>query len=415
MKKIFFNRVGLSLIFVLLIYVHPAMAMENHGLISLEDFYSTDSSTSQYRDILTTRFRLDTTKIDDSDFSTHIDGRLRESLGAHDYFTKSQHLRFDVLNVAYESNPYYIAAGRLWPKELPLEHVDGVNFLYRKTNLGFGFFGGAKADPYTDAFDTRYTTTGAYVLYNRDNMLTSSFALVNDMFQGSEDRSYAYGQVSFIPIKEIFFFGTATADYHHDTKKIDLTNAIVELSYRPDFTKNISIGYNQFRAVKFSKSMHFVVDNSIQRSYHISGSYRFLESYNLYARVERQSLNYALTGGQLKSAYFYLLGLSRDNLFNTNININGSVTLSDSYGASRHTVYNLEASRMNWDVLQVVVNGSYTHNGFSALGINDNVWTYGAAAYLNWKRQWNIVASFAREQGTFFWTNTLLVNVTYRF
>ncbi len=400
---------------LLILFVKSSFAMENHGLISVDDFYSTDSSAAYDRNILTTRFRLDSTKLDEGgSFSFHFDGRERINLGAKDYYTTTKNTRVDTLNVAYESKPFYLAVGRLWPKELPIEHVDGVNGVYRNGNFGVGFFGGFKPSPYADTLDTHYDAAGAYVLYNMDNLLAGSLAFVYDGFKGATDREYINGTLSYIPVREIRFFGTATADINQVNKSIGLTNAIFELSWQPDFTKSLAVGYTQFRAFQYFKSQQFQVDTSIQRSYYARASYRFLDNYNLYGRVERQSRDYAILQGLQKHAHTYQLGLSRDNLYR-NINANGSVTLVDSYGSSKFSSFNIEASRLNWEVLQVMLNASYVHNSYYLYSFSNDTWLLGASAFLNISRRWSVSGSYEWEKGSSFTTTRLISRVTFKF
>src|SRR4030066_1463685 len=138
------------------------------GLISVEDFYSTDSTGSYDRNILTPRLRVDGLKFGKSErIGLHFDGRERMNLGESDYSSSIANERVDIMNADYTTETLYLAVGRLWPKEMPIERVDGINAVVKKGNHGFGLFGGYNPNPYTEAFTTEYTTAGAYYFYQK--------------------------------------------------------------------------------------------------------------------------------------------------------------------------------------------------------------------------------------------------------
>lgn len=108
-----------------------ASGAEQHGFVSVEDYYSKYSNSLYTQHLLTTRLRLDVSKLNGSgDMSFHFDGRDRVSLGSDAYGGSGKEARIDALNLEYSPGGIYLAAGRLWPKEIPLERIDGVNISY---------------------------------------------------------------------------------------------------------------------------------------------------------------------------------------------------------------------------------------------------------------------------------------------
>ncbi|MBI5491420.1 MAG: hypothetical protein HY893_00645 [Deltaproteobacteria bacterium] len=409
------HRFYLKAVFALclsLIFSGPSFAAENHGLFSIEDFFQADSS-SQDRNILTTRFRLDSTKLNSSGtLSFHFDGRERNSLGTKDYNPSIRRERVDVLNLEYSTPSLSLVMGRTWVKDLFIERVDGVNVVFRSDGKGLGLFGGAKPDPYTEAFNADFMTAGAYAFYSKED-LSGSMAVVHNAFKGAADRQYLYAQGSFYPKKELRLYGNVTVDRDQVSKNLSLTNAIFEASYRPDFTKSVSVGYSQFRAIRYFKSMTFTIDNSRQQIYYLSGTYRVLDKYNLYGRVERSSRLFNDITGQNKSAMNYQVGVSRDNIYR-GVNMNLNLTLTDSYGSSTHEALSVDLSKY-WESFEASVRGTYVHNAYTATDTTDNLWVFGVSGTYFVKKGWNVSGSYEFENGSTYTTNRLMTRLSYKF
>ncbi len=388
--------------------------MENHGLISVDDFYSSDSSAGD-RNLLTTRLRLDTTEINEAKtLSFHFNGRERNVL-AGKYYAANQREHIDTLNLVYESASFYLSAGRLWPKELPVEHTDGINLVYKRKEIGFGTFGGYKANPYTDEFNTKFTTAGAYLLYNRANLITSSLAIIQDNYKGSTDRQYAYSQFTLFPTKQVMLFGTGTSDFNRQTHKLNLTNSLIELNFRPDFSRNFAVGYTYFSGFRYLKSSPAQLSTGIQRSYYARGNYRFFETYSLYGRVERQVRNSTGVQGQTTHSNSWQLGATKDDILKSNVNANGSVTINDSYGAAKHKTYSLELSRVNWEALHTALTVSRTNNTYGVYGLSDKLWVFGASANLYYEKRWTVSLSYEYDKGTTYTSVHLMSRVSMKF
>ncbi|MBI1911286.1 MAG: hypothetical protein HYS21_04740 [Deltaproteobacteria bacterium] len=390
--------------------VEAQAKMESQGLISVDDYFSKGTDTAYNRHMLTARLRLDLAKLNqEGTLSFHFDGRERVNFGSLKGSGKNE--RIDALNIEYEKPKLYLALGRLWPKEVPIETLDGVNLVLKKANSGVGFFGGLKPDPYSEVFTTDYTTLGTYVYYIKDN-LNANLAFAHNSYKGATDRQYVYGQVSYT-LSKLMLYSTLTMDYNKLANKVNLTNGVIELTYTPDFTRSISIGYNQFRAIQLQKSQAFTVDDSRTRAYYLSGTYRIREKYSVYGRAERQVRDVTDADREYRNSNSYRIGLNTDDIFKTNINMSLSMSMTDGYG-SKHNSYNIELSRLNWDVLQVVLNAAYMQNLYGSVN-SDNVIVYGASGYWYVNKTWNASLSYEREEGREYSTNRLMTRVTSKF
>lgn len=386
---------------------------EYHGLISVEDYYSNDSSSSYDFNFLTTRLRLDATKLNSSGtLSFHFDGRERNNLGSHDYNSSIPNERIDVLDFEYNAPRLFLSAGRVWTREVPVERLDGLNMVLRNGSSGIGFFGGLKPDPYSEEFNSDFTTFGAYTYYNKET-LNASLALAHNGFNGATDRQYLYGQAAYTPFKEIRLFTTATVDRNQTTNGLSLTTGTVELSYSPDFTKNIAIGYNQFRAVQYFKSMTYEIDNSKQQAIYLSSSYR-IDRYTLYGRVEQRYRYYPTLETEFKAENFYQLGVNVANLL-YEVNMNANTSYTDSYDNVRHNSFHLEMSKLFREKLDLSANASYTMNEYDVTSSTDDVFTIGASGYLYLNKKWTVSCVYELEQGNGYTTNRLISRLSYKF
>lgn len=395
-------------------YRCEAFGAEYQGFLSVEDYYADDSSSAYDFNILTTRLRLDGRKLNDAGtLFFHFDGRERSNLGGRDYSSiKSE--RIDTLNLEYTGmGKFYLSAGRLWPKELPVERVDGVNVVYQASNLGYGLFGGMKPDPYTEEFNPDYTSAGGYLFYRKESTF-ANLAFMHNGYKGKSDRDYLYGQGSYSPLKEVHLYGSLTADLSQSTNNWDLTNAIIEASYRSDFTRGVTVGYNRFRSFRYYRSQEVQQAENRQEAYYIRGDYRFLGRYTLYGKYERQTQDYQAFTVESRNSDIYQAGLRNDNLMGSDISTDIRATISDGYSSSYYT-YSIEASRMFMEKLQVVANGSLMRNRYQLTDYSDEITNYGISGYLALSRKWNISVSYEGSQAGDYATNTVLSRVSARF
>lgn len=402
---------AILLTFLLTDYSHSA---ETHGLLSMEDFYANDTGSVNDLNLLSTRLRMDTSKLNkEGSLSVHFDGRLRSNLSSQDFKSSSKNERIDTLNIAYTWQKFHLSAGRLWPEELPVERVDGINIITAKTDRGIGLFGGIRPNPYDDKFDSDFTSMGAYLFY-RQPLLSTSLAVTYNGFKGRTDREYLYGQVSWFPVRELMLYSTLTADRKQETKNLQLSNGIIELSYRPDYKKSITVGYNQFRTFHYYRSMDFDVNNSRQQAYYASVSYRLLERYSIFGRAERQSMYYPGIQTNLKNSDNYRLGLTGDNFLQTGVNLNVYSVITDSYN-SKNRSYNIDLSRLTNEWLQLIFTGSYIQNKYELSVQTNKTIIYGASGYLYLSKKWNISFSYDQENGKDYSANRISLRTSAKF
>lgn len=153
-----------------------------------------------------------------------------------------------------------------------------------------------------------------------------------------------FGQASYSLPHQLLFYGTATADIDQITNKAGLTSGIMELTYRPDFVKSITAGYNQFRSVRLYESMDSFMD-SRQTAYYLSGNYRLKERYSFYGRVERQTSVFPSTELQPTKSIGFRAGLNVEDLLGTGFNSDASVSRTDG-DSVKLRAYRVEVSRM---------------------------------------------------------------------
>ncbi len=403
------------ILFIILLPSKIVFGVEYNGLISMDDYYSNESGSSYDFHLLTTRIRLDAQKLNKAgNLAFHFEGRERNNLGSRDYSSSISNERIDTMNIEYSRNgktDYLV--GRLWPKELYAERIDGINIVSHGSDSGIGFFAGMKPDPYTQGFNSNYTAAGVYYYRHKKNN-SANFAFIHNGYKGKTDRQYLYGQASYFPSTKISLFGTMTADIDQTTKGIDITNAIVELSYRPDYRKGISIGYNHFRAIRLYQSMDFDIDTGRQESYYVQGDYRLTDRYSLYGRFNLQTLNYNSFEQKLSSSTTYQIGLRNDNLLNRRISMDLNATKADSYG-SRYDTYEIQFSRYFNDVLQLTFHSSYMQSTSDITDYTDNAITYDLSGYYSISRMWNVSLSYQGRDARDYNTNTISSRISYKF
>ena len=409
--KMRFVSILLPALFLFIQAGGAAGAGVSRGWVSVEDYYYKDSGSDATQHLFTTRIKLDMTGLNDAGTAGfHFDGRERVNLG--DYKSSTENARIDVLNFDYTGQTYYIAAGRLYPKELGIEHVDGVNLVAQGKTLGLGLFGGLRPDTYDEMFTLDYTTLGTYIFLKKETA-TASLAFVHNGYKGGTDRQYIYGQALYLPVNTITLLSSVTVDIDQETKGFSLTNGILEASYRPDSRKTIGVGFSRFRAYQLFESMDYTMEKGRQQAYYLNGSYRILDRYNVYTRVERQSRNYSSIEEGLRKAYVYRLGLNTDDVGSTGIGANIHAALTDGYG-SKHTSYNVELSKYFREVFQLVLNGSYALNKY-ATDEDTRILGYGVTMYYYLSKKWSFTLAYAGETGGGYDANNLLTKAVFRF
>ena len=237
--------------------------------------YYSISDTAPSHDVSVTHFyyRLIGEEIPGFDNITYnLDGRMRSS--SADYRDDIPSNRLLVANVEIKDllgGHLDIALGRSFIKEFVSQNVDGVNARFRfSKDIGIGAFGGARPDPYDDIFNTDFSTFGGYLFQSTDLMdLSVGYAL--DMFNGEKDRERANGFFTFMPSTQ-WFHVNASIDLDNDSdihegevsaEGWEITNILLDGSFRPDKTFVISFTYNNFRAINREASFEHVVGEEV--------------------------------------------------------------------------------------------------------------------------------------------------------
>lgn len=407
MKK----KIGLTALLALAFFMaRPAGAAQVGGMISFEDFYSNDSASGS-RHFMTGRIRLDLTKLDKSGkLGFHFDGRQRSYLSGESS-SSSRDNRVDLAHLEYAGESLYLSVGRLWPKDMSIEVVDGVNAVYQRSKTtGIGVFAGMRPNPYTQSTTSDFTTTGLYTTYASER-LNGGAAFVFNGYKGKADREYFYGYGTWTPRPTLFAFGTVTADLSPETGALKLTNLITELTWRPDEVKSFTLGYNQFRAFKFyASNLYGDIDDSRQDAWYIGATYRLTPQYMVFGRVETQKRYFPdLQAGQ-SDMLSYRLGVTGDNMFGYGVTMNASATITDSYG-TEYTAYSLDASRMFGEYIQVMLNAAYSESVYGSTS-SGGVFGYGSSVFYM-ARKWNFSLTLDRETGEDYSTNRLLTRLTF--
>jgi len=386
----------------------PSAAAELGGMVSLEDFYSSDSAAGS-RHSVSGRLRLDVTKFGSSKkFAFHFDGRQRYDLSG-EISTGSKEGRVDLANLEYNGSSLYLSVGRLWPKDMPIEVVDGVNALYQGAKNGAGAFAGFRPNPYSQSTTTDFTTAGLYATHTSEK-LTAAAAFVHNGYKGKTDRQYFYGYGTWTPRPTLFAFGNVTADLS-PAGELSLTNLIAELTWRPDDIKSFTFGYNQFRAFKFYASTLFAdIDDSRQDAWYLGATYRVHPRYMVYGRVEMQKRYFPSIESDQNDMLSYRAGVTGDDVLGTGVTVNLSASVSDGYG-SEYTAYSFDASRMFGESIQVMVNGAYAQNVYGSSSPGESVSVGGSVYYM--ARRYNLSLTLDREQGTDYTSDRVLTRASF--
>ncbi|MCC6501595.1 MAG: hypothetical protein IT362_00485 [Deltaproteobacteria bacterium] len=387
-----------------------SQAAQLGGVISFEDYYSGDTASGS-RHAMTGRLKLDITKIGPSQkIGFHFDARQRFDLSG-EISTSSKEGRIDQAQLEYAGTSLYLSIGRLWPKDMPIEVVDGVNAVYQGqgSKTGFGVYAGLRPNPYSQSTTADFTSAGLY-LSHAGEKLSAGAAFVHNGYKGDTDRQYFYGYGTWMPRPSLFALGNITADLS-PSGEVDLTNLIAELTWRPDEVKSFTLGYNQFRAFKYYASTLFAdIDDSRQDGFYLGATYRLNPQYMVYGRVETQKRFFPATETGQNNMLSYRAGVSGDNVLNTGVFMNLSASVTDSYG-SEYTAYSFDMSRMLGESVQLMFNGAYTQNVYGASSSGGIVSFGGSAFYM--ARRWNLSLSVDTERGTDYTTNRILTRVSF--
>lgn len=411
---------ALSLMLIALFVASPVLGAKIKGTLSLEDYYATDSSESEDRHLMTTRFRFDAKKLTkNEDFSFHFDARLKYDLGASSTLAKNE--RISTLYATYTGiDKVYLAAGRLWTKDVSVERVDGVNLLVKRGSFGVGAFGGTKPDTLTEEFDSDHSAFGGYLLY-RKRTLSANLAATQRRYRGDVDREYIRGQVNYTPkkIRTVRFFGSFTSDWNQNTENIDLTNVMGRVTFRPSKKTNATLSYSQFRPYQLYASSTTSVVDSKTETYYLRVNHRLGKTHTIYGKVEHRVLGTSTAAtlttaasSDVRQSNSYLIGFRDSNLLGTKMDIDLNASYSDSETSDTSTV-SFKASRYLVEKLQLVLKSSYSYTE-DTTGSTDVI-SYGAIGYWNIKKAWRLSVTYDGRHAEDLNSTTVISRLTYKF
>ncbi|MDH3974432.1 MAG: hypothetical protein OEV42_09160 [Deltaproteobacteria bacterium] len=409
-------KVVLVQILLLFLGARDTFAAEHRGRISIEDFYSSDSGSANNRHLLTSRVHMNSTKLNKAEsLSFHLDMTARKTISGEESSSTLKNERISALNFEYTgpSDNIYFAMGRLWPKELFLEHVDGINLIVQKKKTGIGLFGGAKPDPYTEEYNSDYRVAGAYLFYNK-NKINAHFAMVQNKFKGETDREYVYGKLFWHLTDKVRFYSTIISDRNQEKKSFDLTNVIAELTLRPDFKKSLSLGYSRFQAFQLFQSMDFEITGSKQESYYMRANRQFLDRYNIYGKYELQRFSYDIPGSERQDSTISQAGFANSKLLGTTVHLDLNGVVTDRHD-SRYQTYMLGLSRQLTEKTRLTLNGSYMLTEYDTTEERDIQRSYSAYSYFSLNKEWNVTVSYEAIKGEDYSSRTVVSRLTYKF
>lgn len=395
----------------MLLVLFPARSgAEVKGTITLESYLVDSSASSSDLHLVTARLKLDALQWNEAKtLSFHFDGRLRENLS--DGYTSTGN-SLNTLFIEYNpSERYYVSAGRLWPKGVSTERVDGVNAVYKTKDGGLGFYGGIRPDPYSEEFSTDALAMGAYY-YMTGKTMNASIAFTHNSFEGEVDRQYFYALLSYLPSDKTVITANVSMDIDQAESSPVLTTGLLEVTHRPDAITSVSVGFNEVRPIVYYASGDTDVEDGYTRIFYLSGSRRIGERLNAYGRLEGQFADYESTDKAFISVV-RLGGVYSDLLFKDySLDANVTRTLAEGYATVvASATYNMPVSR----ALEFYANASILYGDYADYGTEETNLTYGASGRYLWSKQVNFYFSLERTDYDEYSTNTLLGRMQYKF
>jgi len=238
----------------------PARAeMDTHGRFAIGHINIDDASAAGDFAASTLYYRYVASGLMDNDnVSFNLDGSSRYSNMDYNSGIPANRLYMGNLKVKKVAGYFDVTAGRSFVEEFVSESVDGLDVkMWLDAHSGFGLFGGARPDPYTDKFNPDFNALGGYAFARTDEMGASAgYAL--DTYKGKKDRERLNGVVYIMPSMEDLHLQATLdmdnfneeADEHHTSRKgWDVTNLLFHANWRPSKGFSLSGTYTEFRAI----------------------------------------------------------------------------------------------------------------------------------------------------------------------
>lgn len=398
------------------------------GRLSFEDYISNDSSDVYSRHFFTTTLRLNVSNFNKGNtLKFNFDGRSKSTFSDYGYNDSIKGERIDYLNLEYRGirrfgnfTSNYMAFGRLSPKELYIERVDGVNILFRKSDaksdkIGYGLYGGTKPNPYSGALSTDFSALGLYTYY-KDKYANGAIAVVHNGYKGKADRQYLLGRLSYYPEGKFRLYGSLTADRNIADGGVNLSNLSTSLSYRVTSRASATVGYNHYRTIRLYESMEFVPNTTTQSSYYLRGNANITDRISVYGKYESQSYAYEIIpmAGSPSKTKVYQLGVVDSDLFKKDIRLSINTTFADRYNGE-YTSYTLDISKYLKDKLNLSARLSYMDSKYDITNVTDTVLSTSVSAHLTITPKLSIMANYDSSSGDTYSTNSFTSRLSYRF
>lgn len=190
--------------------------------------------------------------------SLNLDGSARYSNSDYNSGIPAGRLHMANLKLKKVAGLFDVTVGRSFIEEFVSESVDGVDLkTWFNSKTGFGIFGGARPDPYTDKVNPDFTAFGGYAFTKTEEMGASAgYAL--DTYKGKTDRERLNGVVYLMPSMENLHFQASldmdnfneeTTSSNSSKKGWDVTNLLVHANWRPVKKVSLSGTFTEFRAI----------------------------------------------------------------------------------------------------------------------------------------------------------------------
>lgn len=196
--------------------------------------------------------------MDNDNLSFNLDGVSRYS--NKDYNSGIPGARLSMANLKLRKMFGYfdVTVGRSFVEEFVSESVDGVDLkVWLNNKTGFGLFGGARPDPYTDKFNSDFNAFGGYA-FTKTEEIGASAGYAYDAYKGKKDRERLNAVLYLMPSMEDLHLQTSLdmdnfneeADAHHAERKgWDVSNLLVHANWRPMKKMSLSATFTEFRAI----------------------------------------------------------------------------------------------------------------------------------------------------------------------
>jgi len=325
-----------ALMAVMMAQTGPAGAVSMRGGVSGSYYNHDDDISAQDRSVTRFKVRLDVSDFMAYDSAFHL-RTITRSVSGHDYNDNLPSQRIDQAEFEMSGLMGFmdLHLGRMFVADLPGARVDGADLEFHLgQSFGFGLMGGQTPDPFSDQINSSYSTYGAY-LFNRSQTSRFSLGYVATS-KGAEDSTYLSGMYYSVSSSAFSWMADVRMDEEKKKSQWQLTEAMVNMTYRPNRRFKVNASYNEYRGIRLFESMKYDADYSLQRTMRVSGDIYILQNSLVYLRIDGRSRD--IDSG---TATLFTGGYRQDNMM-------GFMFLDFSYDSINY--FKTNSSRMNFRV-----------------------------------------------------------------